>query len=523
MRKRPVLTEGQFDQQVAELKKWIRDSVSPFENDTPAKQAARKERGKTDLLYFFATYLPHYFSSEFGEFHEEWQEITELEDQFALVGAPREHAKSTFFTLGNPVHKICYKLKKFIWPCSDTHEQATAFSLQIKLEFEDNPRIKHDFGKLKTKNWSDDEFETSNGVMVMARGRGDKVRGIRYRQYRPDMAIFDDMENDETVENPRTTKKIINWIRGAVLGSLGKGYSAIMVGNLFHPLSAISKLIAEEDEEGRPRYTSKVYDAILDEGTPEERPLWPAAWPMERLMRKKHDVGTYSFNKEMRNKVGTEDSPFPEETVSYYERIELLSVPLIYATGVDPASTSGSKSDFRSVVTWGLERVKMEFYCMHAWIKRRSIGEFFAAAYAQYDLYPGTVVVEENMLKEFLHEAILNYAKEVGRYLPWSPINHTTSKIDARIIGTCEYLWEHKKMKFEKRHSDQKILEEQFIYIMNPSVHDDGPDATEMAIRHLQNNGGVQYAYHPVKKTDEREMTRSVVCTAGLGRGAGLW
>lgn len=507
MRKRPNLSEGQFDNQVEELKKWIRESVSPFENDTPAKQAARIAKGKTDLLYFFATYLPHYFSTAFGDFHSEWQEITELEDQFALVGAPREHAKSTFLTLGNPVHKIVYKLKRFIWPCSDTHEQAAAFSLQIKLELEENPRIRHDFGKQKTKNWSDDEFETTGGVMVMARGRGDKVRGIRYRQHRPDMAIFDDMENDETVENPRTTKKIINWIRGAVLGSLGKGYSAIMVGNLFHPLSAISKLIAEEDDEGQPRYVSKIYDAIIDEGTEDERPLWPAHWPMERLMRKKHDVGTYSFNKEMRNKVGTEDSPFPEEQVKYYERIEFINRVMFYATAVDPSGTSTKGSDFRSVVTFGFDSQRMVFPCMHAWIKRRSISEMFAAAYAQNDLYPGIVVIEENMFKDFLHEAILNYAKEVGKFLPWMPVQHNANKI-ARIVGTCSYLWEHGKLLFEKNQSDQKILIEQFVYMYNPTVHDDGPDAAEMAISSLQNGSGMPMTYETVRKRESFEGLR---------------
>src|SRR3990172_1968538 len=122
MRKRPNLSEGQFDKQVEELRKWIRESVSPFEQDTPAKQSARKKRGKTDLLYFFATYLPHYFSVAFAECHGEWESFAELEDQLALIGAPRELAKSTFFTLGNPVHKIAYSLKHFIWPCSDTHE-----------------------------------------------------------------------------------------------------------------------------------------------------------------------------------------------------------------------------------------------------------------------------------------------------------------------------------------------------------------------------------------------------------------
>lgn len=486
MRARPKLTEGQFDRYADELKKWIAESVSPFEDDTPAKQSARKARGERDLLYFCATYLPHYFSTAFGDFHGEWQEITELRDQFALVGAPREHAKSTFFTLGNPVHKIVYRLRRFIWPLSDTHEQAAAFALAIKMELEENPRIKHDFGKLQTKKWADDEFETSNGVKVLARGRGDKVRGLRFRQYRPDMAIFDDMENDENVENPRLVKRLINWIRGSVLGSLGAGYSAIMVGNLFHPRSAICQLIADIDEENRPRYFSKVYAAILDEGTPHERPLWPANWPLSRLHRKRHDVGSYSFNKEYMNRVAVEGSPFPEEQLRTFERIEVVNRKLLVATALDPSAKAGENNDFRSVTTFGLDPEEMVFFCLHAWIKKRSIAEMFAAAYGQHDQYGAQgVFVEENMLKDFLHEAIANYAKQAGRYLPWSPVHHSTNK-EGRIVGTCSYLWEFGKLRFERNHSDQNTLIEQFVYLLTPSVHDDGPDSAEMAIAGLQ-------------------------------------
>jgi predicted phage terminase large subunit-like protein len=121
----------------------------------------------------------------------------------------------------------------------------------------------------------------------------------------------------------------------------------------------------------------------------------------------------------------------------------------------------------------------------------------FAAAYAQNDLYPGIVVIEENMFKEFLHEAINNYAKEVGRFLPWVPVQHSAQKI-GRIVGTCSYLWEHKKILFEKNHSDQKVLIEQFVYIMNPTVHDDGPDAAEMAISQLQKGVGQAVGYQTV-------------------------
>lgn len=514
MKSKPALTEGQFDRYADELKKWIRESVSPFERDTPARQAARVKRGETDLLFFFQTYLPHYFSTEFGEFHGEWQQVTELRDEFALVGAPREHAKSTFFTLGNPVHKIVYTLRRFLWLLSDTHEQAAAFTLQVKMELEENPRLRHDFGDLHTKKWSDDEFETSNGVKVLARGRGDKVRGLRYRQYRPDLAVFDDMENDENVENPRRVKQLVHWIRGSVLGSLGEGYSAVMVGNLFHPKSAIVQLINDQDDDGKPRYFSRVYAAILDEGGPDERPLWPANWPMERLRKKRHDVGTYAFNKEMQNKVAVDGSPFPEEQARHYERVEIVGRRLLTATAVDPSAKAGENNDFRAVVTFGLYPDEMVFFCLHAWLKKRSIGEMFAAAYDQHDQYGSpSVFIEENMLKDFLHEAIANYARKAGRYLPWAPVHHSTNK-EGRIVGTCAYLWEYGKLRFEKNHSDQNLLVEQFVYLLTPSVHDDGPDAAEMAISGIQGCGPLEFR----SNGERRDAYRAFGDEPGRGR-----
>lgn len=488
MRKRPLLSEGQYDKQVAELRAFIRESVSPFEDDTPAKKKARIAEARENKLFFMQTYMPHYFTTSFGDFHEEWASVADLSDQFALVGAPREHAKSTFFTFGDPLHVICCGLAKFGLIISDTHEQAQGFTVAIKMELEENVRLRHDFGELKSKSWSDDDFKTKTGIQFLARGRKDKVRGLKNGPHRPDYVRFDDMENDENVENPRLVKRLISWIRGTVIGSMGKGYRALMVGNLFHPRSAISQLIALKDEEDPNKllYFSKVYDAILDEGTPEERPLWPANWPMERLMKKRRDMGSFDFNREMRNKVAVEGSPFPEEQVRYYQPEELEGKKLITVSSLDPSAKAGENNDYRAAVTFSLDQEEMVFYCRHAWVKKKSIGEMFAAAYAQHEAYSSECVeVEENMLKDFLHEAIANYAKKVGAFLPWAPVHHSTNK-EARIVGTCAYLWEYGKIRFVKGHSDQNLLVEQFIYLLTPSVHDDGPDAAEMSISKLQ-------------------------------------
>lgn len=491
MRKRQNITELQFDDFVASLRKQITDSVSPFENDTPALQQERIARCLGDELLFMQTYMPHYFPSAPASCHHEWCTIAGTPG-FNLIGAPRDHAKTTVVTFGLRVYRICYQLRKYIMLGSNIHDQAKRFTVSIKIELEDNPRLKHDFSAVigKTRTWSDDCFVTKGGTMVEALGRGDQWRGKKFGPYRPDDIGLDDLEDNATVKSPAVTTAIIEFIQGEVLGCMEGDCSATMVGNVFHGKSALSQLIALEDEEtGKPLYNAKVYDAVVDEEA--KLTLWPSRWPWDKLMRKKRMVTTRVFNKEYRNKSTEEDSPFPDETVTYFERLQIIERKLIFATGVDPAATATSKSDFRAVVTWGFDREAMIFRCMHAWIKRRSIGEFFAAAYAQNEQYPGRVIIEENMLKDFLHSAIQSYAKEVGSYLPWSPIHHSTSKVDSRIIGTCEYLWEHKLMQFEKRHSDQKTLIEQFVYINNATVHDDGPDASEMAINYLQGGSGI--------------------------------
>jgi hypothetical protein len=494
VRQRPKITEFRFDQWADDLKLWIQESVSPFENDTPEKQKARIERGRHDRLYFFKTYFPHYFSVAFGDFHDEWSGLTDIQDEPVFVAAPREHAKSTFITFGVPLHDIAYKLKWFVIIVSDTNDQATGFTLPIRLELEENPRLLHDFGNLRGRTWTKSDFTTSTGIRVLARGHGEKVRGLKNRQHRPDRVIVDDFENDENVENPKLVKKGIRWLRRAVIGSLGAGASFTMIGNLFHPKSVLSQLIAAKDEDGKPLYVSRIYRAIIDYGKETARPLWPALWPMARLHKKKRSMGTIDFNAEMMNLCVAEDSPFPEESFRYYNRVEIITPTLIVASFVDPSAKSNEMNDFKSVITVGLDRQAMIFRCLHAWIRHASVGGMFDAAYRQFDQYGGVVGIEENMFHDFLHEAIYNYAKEKGRYLPWKPVHHASNK-EGRIIGTLSYLVEYGKLIFEKGHSDQDRLVEQLVYLNNATVNDDGADALEGAVNLLQSGsfGPVEY------------------------------
>lgn len=495
MKKRPEITEHRFDQWADRLKGWIHESVSPFEADTPEKKKFRIARASTDLLFFCSTYLPHYFTSEFGLFHEEWEDLTSAKDECIFVAAPREHGKSTFFSFAVPLRNICYKLRWFQLLIADTSDQAAGFALPVRVELEENPRLRHDFGDLRGSSWKTNDFTTSNGVRLLARGRGEKVRGLKNRQHRPDFAIVDDFENDENVENPRLVDSGARWLKRAVIGSMGAGYTFIMIGNMFHPKSILAQFIASADESGDPLYASRVYRAWLDYDKATQRSLWPALWPADRLAKKRTQMGSVDFNAEMMNLTGSDDSPFPEiwfEEHGYYDPSEVAGKTLQCATFVDPSVKSGEANDYKAIVTVGKDPATMTFYCLHSWIRHSSPGEMFAAAYQQHDEYHAPVGIEENMLHDFLHEAIGSYAVKAGRFLPWRPITHTTNK-ESRIIGSLSYLIEYGKLKFHKNHSDQNLLVEQLIYILNKNVHDDGPDALEGAVSMCQSSGRIEY------------------------------
>ncbi len=501
MQKRPKITEYRFDQWADDLRGWIRKSVSPFENDTPEKQAERKDRGSWDLLFFFKTYLPHYYSVDFDDFHEEWADLSEIRNQIGLLAAPREHAKSTFFSFGVPIHDAAYVLKHFIMLISDTNDQAKGFTIPIRLELEENPRLLHDFGEFRGRKWSDSDFTTTGGVRVLARGRGEKVRGLKNMQYRPDRAIVDDLENDQNVRNPKLVKQGMDWLLTAVLGSMGDGFSFTMVGNLFAARSILAQMMKEKDAEGQPLYVSKVYDAVREDGSP----LWPALWPLERLQQRQRQMGTVRFNREMRNRVGAEDSPIRESWILYVPHAELApdiwsKKQFIVSAFLDPSGKGTETSDFKAIVVAGkcIETGIIE--CLHAWIRHATVNEMWAQVWQIDEEYGGCGMgVEINMFQDFLIDSYKNYAERTGRWVNMRKVIHSSEKI-ARIVNRLSPLCEFGKVRFIRGNSDQDLLVEQLIYIMDQNVNDDGPDALEGAISGLVSGAAVSLGRDPEKK-----------------------
>ena len=275
---------------IASVRAMMRTEAAPFEDISAEAIEERKRRCRAEPGYFGRTYLPHYFNRPSPAFHLEIYSLAEVQDEPVFIAAPREHAKSTIVTFDVPLEDICLERKHFIIILSDTQDLAADFVTFIMLELEENERIKCDFGDLKGRVWASDEFITKNRIRVMARGYGQRIRGLRWRQHRPDRVLIDDFENDQNVRNPKLVKARREWILTTVLNSLEENYSLMMIGTILAKNSVLYWFLNQKDERDNvtPLFMGKVYRAIKEDGTP----LWPEKWPIERLEKKKRQIGT---------------------------------------------------------------------------------------------------------------------------------------------------------------------------------------------------------------------------------------
>lgn len=477
----------------------MRAEAKPFEDISPEARAERIRCSREDDFFFFKTYLPHYFPTESAEFHEEVIELSKVQDEPVIIAAPREHAKSTLCTFAVPVADICLGRRHFIIIVSDTEDLAADFNVFIQLELQDNERILADFGNLKGYKWESKDFTTRNGIRVKARGRGQRVRGIRNRQYRPDRVIIDDFENDKNVKNPKLIKEAVDWILTAVLGSLAEGYSLMMIGTVLAKKSVLTWFLNAKDDGStgspeQPLYITRVYTAINDDGSP----LWPAKWPIERLLKKKRQIGTIRFNREFQNDPKDAEGLFREEWFKYYAPEEIAGKPLAIFEAGDPSVGKNESADYRAFIKVG-RALDGTIYVLNADIKKRSVSSFVTTAYIRQDEQPALVVgIETNAFQAVLIILFNNEAKVRGRHLPIKEINNTVNK-EIRITRLSP-LVERGVIRFRKGHSDQDLLVEQLIYFPSTTVNDDGPDTLEMGVGLAETYAGGPVQYESVQK-----------------------
>lgn len=499
----------------------------------------RKELAAFDMSYFGRAYLPHYFIRKSPHFHEELDEIwsrrvmkgrnplkeakviSRLKGSRQVVAAPRGHAKSTNFTFKDSLHAILYAYKHYILILSDSSEQAEGFLDDIKTELEDNANIIMDFGSLKgDKAWRTGVILTKTDIKAEAIGSGKKVRGRRHRNWRPDLIVLDDIENDENVNTPEQRRKLKNWFDKAV-SKAGDTYTDIMyIGTILHYDSLLNNVLQN------PRYKTKKYRAVISEAVNTKlwdewesiytnlfnenheedartfyeahkekmllgaEVLWEEKLSYYDLMEIKVSEGTASFNSELQNDpIDPESATFNPEWFDYYEPelMDFSSPEFVFVGANDPSLGKNKKSDTSSIINLALSTKTGYMYVVDASVEKRKPDVIIEDVFEmnrrlKRDCKKGFYKfgVEVVQFQYFFKEVMAAKSAEEGEYIPIEEIQSTVNKV--LRIESLQPVIKNKYLKFNREH--KTLLKQLQEFPMGKN--DDAPDGLQMAVQLAQ-------------------------------------
>jgi predicted phage terminase large subunit-like protein len=382
---------------------------------------------------------------------------------------------------------------------------------------------------------------------VLARGTGQSCRGLLHGPHRPDDFLGDDLEDDVLARNPQREKHLWEWlfgnvfpalavespasprrhdenddhdVRSAVVVNTGGAWIEILLNNYGtrHGLKAkFQEAAGRRDSGGRPLCRYIEYLAEDERG----ESAWPERFPTAALRRMSAIMGRSLYGREMLGKAYSDDEVFRPEWVRDFRAAEFDRSAAEVRVAVDPSATAKETSDYKAIVV--LARVltgsqdqqvhpvhpdgesdssfsriyknpvhpvipskpfRHHYYVLHAWLRRASPNELIAEILRVHDQFsPGRIGCEANGFQTFLwplleaNEEIRGRVDRVGLF----PITNAASKED-RILS-LQPDFERGLVHFDEGEGDQRLLLDQFLDFGKPGVHDDGPDAFEMARR----------------------------------------
>jgi predicted phage terminase large subunit-like protein len=494
----------------AELRRRIEAEVTGLEDTPPAKAERRRQALAPDGYEFFCrTYFPHYVKkpearSRLHDYlYRRLPEILQAEaGQNDVIAAPRGEAKSTLCSQLFPIWCIAMRAKQYILILMDAFDQAVVMLDAIKAELEANPRLALDFPEIcgKGRVWKEGVILTKSGVKIEGVGSGKRLRGRRHGPHRPDLAVLDDIENDDNVRSPEQRDKLEGWVDKAVLnvGAADGSLDVIYIGTTLHydgvlarkqrnPLWRAAKfasivtwpedkaswdlweeVLRNEGQEAADTFYAQ-RKRVMDKGAVVS---WPGVRPLVALMKLRVKIGHAAFDSEQQNDpVSNTDALFG--TVQLW--VNRLA-DWIFFGACDPSLGKQNKSrDPSAILIGGVSKESGVLDVIEALIRRRlpdKMIEDIITMEAEYRCLRWAI--ESVQFQEFFRTSLIARGQKRGVPVPAVPIIPYADK-DLRI----ERLQPHVANGMIRLHASQTALLDQMRHY--PKVdHDDGVDCLEM-------------------------------------------
>ncbi len=311
----------------------------------------------SDLIAGFVnTFLFERFDSpkKTPKFHMELWDLCCDPNPYVAVAAPRSHAKSSAGTLAFTIAAICFGYRDFVLIISATEKQAIDHLQEIKIQLEENELIRDAFLVHGLSKDNEAELVCHIGervIKIVAKGAGQKLRGIKWRNKRPNLIIVDDLEDDEQVRSKEQREKLANWFTSALLPAGSDEALFRVFGTILHADSLLNGMLKSESWLSRTYRAHAAFDDFSNI-------LWPEKFPEKRLRMIRQQFidknNPSGYSQEMLNfPIADTDRFFrPEWFVPWHE--EDRGKPMRFYSGIDFAISKREHADRTAIVTVGI-------------------------------------------------------------------------------------------------------------------------------------------------------------------------
>ena len=349
------------DQYLAKLR-IVREcgSFDPFESDQTKKE--RIAKGKKDIVFFVETYLGHYATSKSAWFHIRLAKlVVKFKILLLFVMWGRALAKSVWLDVIIPLWLWVNDDIAYMVIVGNTETHAKILLSDLQVEFEANSKLIHDFGEQKLQgSWEDGYFQCQNGFICKAFGMRQSVRGLRRGSRRPDYIVADDLEDQDTVKNPRRQKEIAKWIEKDLIPTMdGPRRRFMIANNRFHPSMIMTVLMERHPKWKVDRVDA--YDPVNYE------PAWKEKYNSDYYRDREDELGIMAARAEYNNDPHIEGSVFTEDMIQWTKLPSINHFDSIVAHW-DVAYSDAATADYNAVRIWGLKDNR--FYLIDCFVRQ---------------------------------------------------------------------------------------------------------------------------------------------------------
>lgn len=363
--------------------------ITKDEQKALKNQADRIYVCEKSFKLFFYYYFRKYIKLKSAPFH--YDMYNDLQDfKFLMWIMFRESAKTAIaraFVVWCIIYKKKYNIHWIGYELKKSMKNARA----IANELQANPFILEDFGQMyyeqkteekKSKPKKLEQFVATNGVSFSASSTNVSGRGDLESENRPDLYVFDDIENEKTKKSQVMTSGIINNVE-EILGGISAGCQVLFLSNYISKYGSIAHFEANAKKSDRWKIRRQ---SLISSG----KISWPDAFVLtaeeerihnDEVERSKHvksvenlkiDLGgTAKFNQEMlliprgaenaivreewfaegKNRYSKNNLSYDEKHKKFWYQDGEKKYLCDAFTAIDPAVSKKESSDDRAICT----------------------------------------------------------------------------------------------------------------------------------------------------------------------------